>query len=125
MAIRTGFGRLLVPLALGSAVVAEAQPAVLDRGNFRSEVRRVLHEHVVWTRLYLISATTDQPDKAAVEKRLLKNADDFADLLKPFYSTAEAARLGSLFRDHIQLAGVIIESANQVDGGLREPLNKR
>jgi hypothetical protein len=49
------------------------------------KMRELWAEHVIWTRLFIMSVADNTTDKAVVTKRLLKNYDDLADAMKPYY----------------------------------------
>ncbi len=49
--------------------------------NLMNELRKLWEQHVVWTRLFLVSAFGDLPDLEATTKRLLRNPTDFANVL--------------------------------------------
>src|SRR5262245_3511348 len=49
----------------------------------RLEMRRLWDDHVAWTRLAIVSLTTDAPDTQATVGRLLENQDDIGNAIKP------------------------------------------
>lgn len=64
---------------LGSQVVR------IKKSAFHDAVRKLWEDHITWTRLYLVSALADLPDKDFTAKRLLQNQVDIGDAMKPFY----------------------------------------
>jgi hypothetical protein len=126
------------PLALAGLVAAFAVLVVLafaggrdaaahggdDRGadritraelDFRNDMRRLWEEHVTWTRLAVISLTTDAPDTEATVGRLLENQQDIGDALRPFYGKRAARELTGLLREHILIAADLIAAARAGD----------
>jgi hypothetical protein len=59
--------------ATANATAADS-PARISRSEFalRQEMRRLWEDHITWTRLAIISLTTDSPDTEATVGRLLK-----------------------------------------------------
>jgi hypothetical protein len=48
-------------LAIGSSAVA--QKPEMDEATLRVNMRKLWEDHVAWTRLYIVSATANLPDK--------------------------------------------------------------
>jgi hypothetical protein len=82
---------------------------------FHDELRRLWEDHVTWTRLAIISLTTDAPDTEATVGRLLKNQTDIGNAIKPFYGEAAGLELTRLLRDHILIAADLIAAAKAGD----------
>lgn len=86
--------------------------------KLKQDMRRLWDDHVGWTRSYMISAIAGLGDQQDVLARLLKVQQDTGDAVKPFYGEAAGNKLGELLKEHIQLAGSVIEAAkagNQAD----------
>jgi acyl-coenzyme A synthetase/AMP-(fatty) acid ligase len=81
----------------------------------RLEMRRLWHEHTEWTRLAIVSLTTDAPDTEATVARLLRNQTDIGNAIKPFYGAAAGNRLTTLLREHIAIAADLIAAARKGD----------
>ena len=82
---------------------------------FRNDMRKLWEDHVTWTRLAIISLTTDSPDTEATVGRLLRNQVDIGDAIKPFYGDAAGDQLSGLLRDHILIAADLIAAAKAGD----------
>ncbi len=95
--------------AVGSPVLT---PRVV---TFHDEMRRLWEDHVTWTRLAIISLTSDTPDTEASVGRLLQNQTDIGDAIKPFYGEAAGQELTRLLRDHILIAADLIAAARAGD----------
>jgi hypothetical protein len=101
---------------------AEAS-AALDRGTFHDVMRELWEDHIVWTRLYIVSAATGPEDLADIgptTDRLLANQADIGDAIKPFYGDAAGDSLTALLRDHILTAAEIIAQAKAGDAEARD-----
>jgi hypothetical protein len=82
---------------------------------FHDEMRRLWEDHVTWTRLAIISLTTDAPDTEATVGRLLENQTDIGDAIRPFYGEAAGQELTRLLREHILIAADLIAAARAGD----------
>jgi hypothetical protein len=83
----------------------------LDRNGYHDAMRKLWEDHVTWTRLYIVSAIADLPDKSAAAERLLQNQTDIGDAIKPFYGEAAGDALTALLRPHILIAAEIVDAA--------------
>jgi len=82
----------------------------------RTAMRGLWDDHVAWTRLAIISLTTDSPDTKATVARLLRNQTDIGNAIKPYYGAAAGTKLTSLLRQHILIAADLIAAAKGGDG---------
>jgi hypothetical protein len=83
--------------------------------SLRTDMRALWEQHVMWTRLAIISLTTGSPDTNATVARLLRNQTDIGNAVKPYYGTAAGAKLTSLLRQHILIAADLIAAAKGGD----------
>jgi hypothetical protein len=81
----------------------------------RRTMDRLWEEHVAWTRLAIISLTTNAPDTQATVARLLANQTDIGNAIKPFYGAAAGKQLTALLREHILIAADLIAVAQKGD----------
>jgi hypothetical protein len=72
-------------------------------------------EHAWWTRSFIVSNLAGLEDQEAVLNRLLKNQVDIGDIIKPYYGEGAGTKLTALLREHILIAGNIIEAAKKGD----------
>ena len=95
---------------------AEAPPALVASGvALRSDMRVLWEDHIVWTRLAIISLTTGSPDTQATVARLLKNQADIGNAVKPFYGKAAGNALTAELRKHILIAADVVAAAKAGD----------
>lgn len=73
--------------------------------------RKLWSDHVFWTRNFVISDFASLEDKDAVLQRLLQNQDDIGNSIKPYYGEKAGNELSKLLREHIVLAGQVIDAA--------------
>jgi hypothetical protein len=83
---------------------------------FRNDMRVLWEDHIVWTRLAIISLADDLPDQDASVGRLLQNQQDIGDAVKPFYGEAAGDQLTALLHDHITIAAELVLAAKAGDG---------
>ena len=84
---------------------------------FRTDMRQLWEDHIVWTRLAIISLTTASPDTDATVARLLRNQTDIGDAVKPFYDQAAGNELTRQLRRHIMIAAEVVSAAKLGDQG--------
>jgi hypothetical protein len=99
--------------AHGNAQHHATVPGMLTKKQavLHSEMRRLWEDHITWTRLAIISLTTDSPDTEATVGRLLKNQTDIGNAVKPFYGKASGNELTKQLRRHILIAADVIAAA--------------
>jgi hypothetical protein len=96
---------------------AHATPAAITPKELalRQDMRKLWEDHITWTRLAIISLTTDSPDTEATVGRLLQNQSDIGNAIKPFYGKAAGTKLTALLREHILIAADLIAAARSGD----------
>ncbi len=92
-----------------------APPTAAAQTNLRTTMRKLWEDHIVWTRMYIVSAEAGSADTDATAQRLLQNQTDIGDALKPLYGDAAGTQLTALLRDHILTAGDLIVAAKAGD----------
>jgi hypothetical protein len=78
---------------------------------FHDAMRKLWEEHVLWTRLFIVSDVFNLPDLAPTAARLLANQTDIGDAVQRFYGDARADHLTALLKRHIRLAAKILAAA--------------
>jgi hypothetical protein len=99
------------------AATAHSAPATITRTelDLRRDMRKLWEDHITWTRLAIISLTTDSPDTQATVGRLLQNQTDIGNAVKPFYGRAAGNALTRQLRRHIEIAADLIAAAKAGD----------
>jgi hypothetical protein len=95
--------------------MSSAMPAMGQRAMLNEAMRKLWADHVVWTRLYIISAVNGAPDTQAAATRLLANQDQIGQAIVPYYGAAAGQKLASLLRDHILIAVDLVKAAKAND----------
>ena len=127
-AIRMSPRRLLVLVAAAVALVTTAivvSPATdadrasaasrASRAAFHDAMRELWEDHIVWTRMVIVSVVDELPDTSQAVDRLLANQDEIGDAIKPFYGEAAGDALSALLREHIAGAADLLAAAKAGD----------
>ncbi|WP_243106774.1 glycosyltransferase [Clostridium septicum] len=86
--------------------------------------RKLWIDHVLWTRSFIVSDIASLEDKNDVLHRLFKNQDDIGNSIKPYYGEEAGNKLAVLLRDHIALAGKVLEAAKNKNKDELDKYNK-
>jgi hypothetical protein len=78
-------------------------------------VHRLWDEHVLWTRLTIISIANNLLDTELVIGRLLNNATQFGILFASFFSPDIARQFAFLMREHLVIAIDLVRAAKRGD----------
>lgn len=79
--------------------------------KLRNEMREAWEDHIIWTRLLIVSAISDLPDKEAALNRLMQDQVDIGNLVKPYYGDAAGEQLTVLLKEHITGAVDLVTAA--------------
>lgn len=125
----------LVALLISFTIlIAPSSSAALPRNNelestkeiaLHDAMRRLWEDHIIWTRLFIISAAADLPDKAAATDRLLQNQLDIGNAIKPYYGDAAGDKLTTLLKEYITTAAEIVTAAKAGDKTKQDDATKR
>ncbi|MFJ7914810.1 MULTISPECIES: hypothetical protein [unclassified Lysinibacillus] len=83
--------------------------------DFMAMNRILWMEHVNWTRMTIISIVFGLPDLPFVQERLLQNATDLGNCLRPFYGDQIADRYAELIKEHLLIAAQLVTAAAKGD----------
>ena len=93
--------------------------------KFRNQMRKLWEDHIVWTRMFIVSSVADLEDANTAAGRLLANQGHIGDAVKPFYGDAAGEQLSTLLRDHILIAADLLTAAKNGDSAGVEDANAR
>jgi hypothetical protein len=79
--------------------------------SLKMDMRKLWEDHITWTRLYIISATSNLEDSDENLARLMKNQEDIGGAIKPYYGDEAGNKLTQLLKEHISLAGEVVKAA--------------
>ncbi len=83
--------------------------------DFQNAMRRLWEDHVIYTRLFIISDVENLADKSATADRLLQNQVDIGNAIKPFYGDQAGNQLTALLKQHILIAVTVLDAAKAGD----------
>ncbi|OIK13703.1 glycosyltransferase [Bacillus sp. MUM 116] len=83
--------------------------------NLKYPMQQLWVEHAWWIRSLIVSTLSDLKDKDAVLARLLRNQEDLGNIIKPYYGVVAGNKLTALLKEHIIIAGKIIDAARKGD----------
>jgi hypothetical protein len=101
------------PLGSGGDAVTAASRT--SRTALHDAMRELWEDHIVWTRMVIVSVVHDLPDVTQAVDRLLANQDQIGDAIKPFYGDAAGEQLSALLREHIAGAADLLAAAKSGD----------
>jgi hypothetical protein len=85
--------------------------SVSDRADFASDMQRVWSDHVALTRMYIGSSVANAPDAGEIADRLMRNQEDIANAVRPYYGDDAADKLTVLLKEHISAAVQALNAA--------------
>lgn len=113
---------LFLPLACathsddaGPAGMHSASSMDSSREALSKAMRDLWADHVVWTRSYIVAATSDHPDAQVAANRLLANQEHIGQAIVPYYGQAAGTQLADLLKDHILIAVDLVAAAKAGD----------
>ncbi len=104
-------GTVAVAGAFGQATTSTKISAL----TFHDGMRKLWEDHIIWTRLVIVSILSNLPDTSTTVERLLQNQADIGNAIKPFYGEAAGKQLTGLLHDHITIAAEILTAAKAGD----------
>jgi hypothetical protein len=104
---------LFIVASLLIATIEYAQPARVPAGKLPDEMRKLWHDHVALTRTYLLDAVAEKPSAKGSLQRLMRNQVDIGNAFKPYYGNVASNQLTALLKEHIAIAGKIIDSGKK------------
>ena len=72
------------------------------------QMNLVWEQHIMWTRMLLISIASDLKDLAATQTRLLQNPKDIANIFRKYYGNNAANRIQNLLTEHLAIGKDLI-----------------
>lgn len=93
--------------------------------NLINQLRLLWEQHVEWTRMTVQSIILGLPDTDLVSKRLLRNPNDFADVLRIYYGDEKANKFAELLKGHLEIAAQLVKAAKTGDNKAVAEIEKR
>jgi hypothetical protein len=92
---------------------------------FHDAMRKLWEDHITWTRLFLVSAVANLPDKGPTTDRLLQNQADIGNAIKPYYGDPAGEKLTTLLKEHITTAAELVTALQANNTAKAEDAKKR
>ena len=80
----------------------------MNQVQLLKQMNLVWEQHIMWTRMLLISIAENLKDLEATQTRLLRNPKDIADVFRRFYGNAVANRIQQLLTEHLVIGKELI-----------------
>lgn len=82
-------------------------------------------EHILWTRMLLISIAENLGDLDATRNRLLQNPKDIADIFRKYYGNTIAQKIEELLTEHLVIGEKLITALKNGNQRLATELNSK
>lgn len=117
--LRIGQRIVIYPRVPSNNCWSIAQVDLLKRMNLAWE------QHIMWTRMLLISIAENLKNLTATENRLLQNPKDIADIFRKYYGNAVADRIEKLLTEHLTIGKDLIVALKNNDQKLAKDLTDK
>ena len=104
---------------------AMSSASMTGQASLNEAMRKLWSDHVVYTRLYIISAVAGAGDTQATAARLLKNQEDIGNAIVPYYGAAAGQKLTDLLKQHILIAVDLVSAAKAGDTAKQNDADRR
>jgi spore germination protein YaaH len=95
---------------------------LMDLENY---FRMLWEQHVTWTSNVVEAIIFDLPTLELATQRLLRNPQDFANALMPFYGEEAAREFADLLTEHLTIAAELVKAAKAGDTNTYNDANTR
>ncbi len=92
--------------------------------KLKYDMQKAWIEHAWWTRSFIVSNLAGLEDQKDVLDRLMQNQVDIGNLIKPYYGEEAGTKLTNLLREHIAIAGQLIDAVKTKNQVNTEKYNK-
>lgn len=86
-----------------------------DQVALRIRLRKIWEGQAALTRSYIVSYFSGLLENTAVKNKLIKNQQDLADIIKPYYGDAAKSQLTTLLDDHLTIALKVLQATEGQD----------
>ena len=101
--------------ACATAAMSTATSTSPASATLHDGMRKLWSDHVVWTRLYIVSAVAGDASAQTAANRLLRNQEDIGNAIVPYYGAAAGTQLTNLLKQHILIAVDLVTAAKAGD----------
>lgn len=97
----------------------------INQVNLMEQMNLVWLEHILWTRMLLISIASNLQDLDSTQTRLLQNPKDTANVFKKYYGNNTADTIQKLLTEHLVIGKNLIVALKNNDEKLAKELNNK
>ena len=97
----------------------------MNQVQLLTQMNLVWEQHIMWTRMLLISIAENLKDLDATQTRLLRNPKDIADVFRRYYGNTVASRIQQLLTEHLVIGKDLIVALKNKNQEQANNLNTR
>ncbi len=97
----------------------------INQVNLMEQMNLIWLEHILWTRMLLISIASNLQDLDATQTRLLQNPKDTANIFKKYYGNNTADTIQKLLTEHLVIGKNLIVALKNNNEKLAKELNNK
>lgn len=97
----------------------------ISQVNLLNQMNVAWMEHILWTRMLLISIAENLNDLGATQARLLENPKDIADIFRRYYGSTVANTIQKLLTEHLVIGKDLIVALKNNNQKLANELNTK
>lgn len=97
----------------------------VNKVNLLQDMNLAWFEHILWTRMLLISIAENLNDLDATRARLLENPKDIANIFRRYYGNNVANTIQKLLTEHLVIGNDLIVALKNGNEKLAQELNKK
>lgn len=97
----------------------------INQFNLQRNMDLVWEQHIMWTRMLLISIAESLNDLDATKARLLENPKDIADVFRKYYGNSVANTIQKLLTEHLVIGADLITALKNGNQKLADELNTK
>lgn len=97
----------------------------INQVNLLENMNLVWEQHIMWTRMFLISVAENLKDLEATKARLLQNPADIANVFRRYYGASVANTIQKLLTEHLLIGGDLIVALKNNNQILAKELNDK
>ncbi|MEO9320829.1 MAG: cupredoxin domain-containing protein [Nitrososphaera sp.] len=105
-------------------VISESTNSTTGASQFKMAMRDLWMDHIVYTRLVIVSFANNLPDYNATADRLLQNQVDLGNAIKPYYGDSAGSQLTALLKQHVLTAVDVLKAVKSNDTQALATANK-
>lgn len=97
----------------------------INHVNLLTQMNLMWLEHIMWTRMFLISVAESLGDLEPTKARLLENPKDIANVFRKYYGSSIANKIQDLLTEHLVIGGDLIVALKNGNQKLATELNTK